>query len=224
MGGTPGWTADGPALLGEIAADNTAEFWAAHRDRYEAAVLAPMRTLAAALEADHGPVRVFRPQVNRRFRPEAAPYRTDSGGVARSAGGCPLGVVLSATALTVSAGHWMFDAGQLRRYRAAVDGVPGPELEGILAALPDFAVDETRRLRGVPRRCPADHPRIGLLRQRGLQVTRAWPVGDWLATDEPLRRVRDGWRAAGPLVGWLDAHVGAPDAAPARAPAQRARQ
>ena len=222
MDGTPGWTADGPALLGEIATDNTAEFWAAHRDRYEAAVLAPMRALAAALEAEHGPVRVFRPQVNRRFRPDVAPYRTDTGGVARSAGGCPLGVVLSATALTVSAGYWIFDAGQLRRYRAAVDAAPGPELEGILADMPGFAIDETRRLRGAPRRCPADHPRIGLLRHRGLQVTKAWAVGDWLATDEPLHRVRDAWRAAGPLVGWLDTHVGAADAAPV--PAQRARQ
>ena len=201
-----GWPADGPALLSEIAVDNTAEFWAAHRDRHAAAVLAPTRALAAALEPEFGPVRVFRPQRNRRFRPGAPPYRTDTGGLARSPGGCGLEVVLSGSALTVTAGHRSFDGGQLRRYRSAVSA----ELEEILAGLPGLALDAGHALVGTPRGYAADHPRIGLLRLLRLQVTRSWPVGPWLATAEPLDRVRDAWRAAAPLTGWLDAHVGPP--------------
>ena len=211
-----GWPPDGPAFLTEIAADNTTEFWAIHRERHTRSVHAPMRALTDELEPEFGPLRVFRPHVNRRFRPEAPPYRTDIGAVARSPGGVVLAVVLSGSVLTASAGHWMFDAGQLRRFRFAVDGGPGVELESLLTDLGGLELDTTRRLVGRPRGCPADHPRIELLRHRGLQVQRVWPVGAWLATSEPLHRVREAWRAAEPLVRWLDSHVGAPDARPPR--------
>jgi hypothetical protein len=40
---------------------------------------------------------------------------------------------------------------------------------------------------------------------------RTWPVGPWLATAEPLERVRAAWRDAAPLVAWLDERVGPPD-------------
>ncbi|OLT09765.1 hypothetical protein BJF78_06010 [Pseudonocardia sp. CNS-139] len=196
------------AFLRELAADNTREFWAAHRRRH-GDVLGPARALAAALEPEFGPVRVFRPTVNRRFRPDAPPYRTDTGGAAASAGGCVLAVVLSAADLRVAAGHWLFDPGQLRRYRAAVDGEPGGRLAQLLARLDGLTLDRERRLVGAPRGFRTGHPRIDLLRQRGLQVGAAWPVGEWIGSREPLHRVRAAWRAAAPVVAWLDAHVGA---------------
>ena len=214
-----GWPAEGPALLAAIAADNTREFWAEHREEHLATVLGPMRALAAALEAEFGPVRVLRPQVNLRFRPDAPPYRTDTGGVAVTAGGCTLGVVLSATSLAVSAGHRSFDGGQLRRFRAAVDGTAvdgtaGEELGMVVPA--GFSIDPTRALVRAPRGYPAEHARIGFLRRRGLHVVRAWEIGPWVRTVEPLRRVREAWRAAAPLVGWLDEHVGPADPGPPR--------
>ena len=59
-----------------------------------------------------------------------------------------------------------------------------------------------------PRGYPTDHPRLPFLRWRGLHVDRAWPAGEWLSTEEPLRRVAAAWRAARPLADWLEAHVG----------------
>ena len=208
-----GWPADATAFLADIEADNTPGFWAAQGHRHAAAVHAPMRALATELEPEFGPVRVLRPYRNRRFRPDLPPYRIDTGGVARSAGGAALAVVLSATALSTSAGHWSFDRGQLGRYRSAVDGPAGDELTRLLDG---HTVDAGRALRGNPRGFRADHPRIGLLRHRGLQVTASWPAGEWLATREPLERVRAAWRAAAPVVAWLDAHVGPPDPVPVR--------
>jgi len=210
-----GWPVEGPLLLAALAADNTHAFWAEHQERHLTQLRGPMQTLATALEPEFGPTRVFRPQVNRRFRPDAPPYRTDTGGVAASAGGCVPGVVLTSAALSVSAGHWAFDGPQLRRFRAAVDADDG--ITAILDALPAWTVDESRMLVGRPRGFAADHPRIGLLRHRGLQVTRSWNVGPWLGTEEPLHRVRDAWREAGPVVGWLDEHVGPSDPVPPRA-------
>lgn len=204
-----GWPLEGPRLLAELAADNTPEFWAGHRDRHDVLLRRPMRALAAALEPEFGPARVFRPQVNRRFHPDAPPYRTDVGCVVHSAGGCVLGVVLTATTLAVSAGARAFDGPQLRRYRAAVD-------DRLAALLGGWEVDESRMLVGRPRGIPADHPHLGLLRHRGLQVVRTRDVGPWLATGEPLHRVRDASCAAGPLVAWLDEHVGPADPVPPR--------
>ncbi|WP_300010512.1 DUF2461 family protein [Pseudonocardia sp.] len=201
-----GWTPDAAAFLAELADHNTREFFDAHRHRHTAALLGPTRELAAELEPEFGPVRVFRPYRNRRFRPDAPPYRTDTGGTAR---GGALAVVLTAAGLTTTAGIWLFDAGQLRRYRAAVD-------DGLARLLDPLDVDTGRRLAGRPRGVPADHPQLDLLRLRGLQVGCSWPGGEWLGTREPLDRVRAAWRAAGPLLEWLDAHVGPADPVPPR--------
>lgn len=306
-----GWPAEGPALLADIAADNRADRWPELRERHAAAVRGPTLALAAELAAEFGQVRVFRPHVSRRFRPDAPPLRTDTGGVATSPGGCVLAVVLSPSALTVTAGYWRFDRGQMHRYRAAVacadnvepvaapavlagpvdasqgpgvlrgdnalcevgadeggradaapgggagstdagvglgvagvgradvgvcvDGVgrgamgvtvgaegvgvsgadPGEELAEVLARLAaeGLALDPEGELRGTPRGWRASHPRIALARRRGLQVVRRWELGGWISTQEPLERVRAAWRAAAPLVTWLDAHVGAGDTA-----------
>ena len=80
-----GWPSDGPMLLAEIAGDNRTERW---DERHEKAIRAPTIALATVLEAEFGPVRVFKPRVNRRFRPSAPPLRDDTGGVARSSGWC----------------------------------------------------------------------------------------------------------------------------------------
>ncbi|TQM43250.1 DUF2461 family protein [Pseudonocardia cypriaca] len=208
-----GWPSDATAFLAEIDADNTREFWAANGHRHATAVHGPMRALAAELEPEFGPIRVLRAHRNRRFRPDTPPYRTDTGGVAASPGGAARTVVLSATALTTAVGHWTFDPGQLRRYRVAVLDEPGEELVELLAG---HQVDRRRSLRGLPRGFKGDHARIDLLKLLGLQVVTTRPAGGWLSTPEPLERVRAAWRAAAPLVAWLDEHVGPADPVPPR--------
>jgi hypothetical protein len=215
-----GWPVEAPALLAQIAADNRADRWPELREGHAALVRGPTLALAGELAGEFGPVRVFRPHVTRRFRPDAPPLRTDTGGVATSPGGCGLAVVLSAEALTVTVGHWRFDRDQRSRYRAAVDAVEsGGELAGLLRRLAadGLPADPEGELRILPRGWRADHPRIWLARRRGLQVVRRWELGPWVSTPEPLERVRSAWRAAAPLVGWLDTHVGraSPPAAPA---------
>lgn len=194
------FTPDAIAFLSEIADDNTLEFFAAHRDRHTEVLDTPMRALAAALTEEFGSIRVLRPQRNRRFRPAVPPYRTDAGLVAADP---PRAVLLSATELTVSAGPWRFDPGQRTRYRAAVDDELAALLDGWTLASP--------QLSGLPRGFRSDSPHLPLLRLGGLQVQRSWPVGEWLGADEPLDRVRETWRAAGPVLRWLDRHVGAAD-------------
>lgn len=208
-----GWPADATAFLAELADDNTRGFWTENAHRYRIALLEPSRALAAALTAEFGPPRVLRPHVDRRYRPTADPYRTDTGITVAGPGGTPYAAVLSVQGLAVQIGYQVFDAGQLRRYREAVDGPAGEALEEVLGALrrDDLVPGDVPALVRGPRGVPADHPRLVLLRLRGLHVDAAWEAGEWLSTAEPLERVAAAWRAARPLADWLDAHVGPRD-------------
>ena len=91
-----GWPAEATAFLAELADDNTRTFWTENAHRYRAALLEPTRALAVALTPEFGPPRVFRPYVDRRFRPNADPYRTDTGITVAGPGGTPYVAVLSA--------------------------------------------------------------------------------------------------------------------------------
>ena len=205
-----GWPVDALAFLGELEQDNTRAFWTANVHRYRAAVLEPTRADPNSSVSWAASARVFRPHVDRRFRPQVDPYRTDTGVTAARPAGTPHALVLSTGGLAVQVGHQIFDAAQLRRYRAAVDGPAGEDLVEVLARLHGVGLspDDVPALVERPRGCPRDHPRLPLMRLRALHVDRRWPAGDWLGTDEPLERVRAAWRAAHPLADWLDRHVG----------------
>jgi hypothetical protein len=58
-----------------------------------------------------------------------------------------------------------------------------------------------------PRGYPRDHPRVDLLRFKGLVAWKQWPVEPWLGTAEAKDRVVGLFRASQPLNEWLAAHV-----------------
>ena len=51
----------------DLEADNTKSFWTAHKKIYDESVRAPMEALAAELEKDYGPAKLFRPYRDVRF-------------------------------------------------------------------------------------------------------------------------------------------------------------
>ena len=120
-----------------------------------------------------------------------------------------LGVTLSGDGLVISGGWMRSSPDQVRRFRAAVDGPAGKELD---QAVVDAAASGFRlsghRLARMPRGFAADHPRAELLRHRTLVAKQGWPADGWLATRDALERVRAGWRALDPLVEWLAEFVG----------------
>jgi uncharacterized protein (DUF2461 family) len=66
----------------------------------------------------------------------------------------------------------------------------------------------SQSLRSAPRGYPSDHPRIDLLRYKGLICWRHWPVAPWLHTARAGERVTEVLRLAAPLCRWLDNQVG----------------
>jgi hypothetical protein len=71
-----------------------------------------------------------------------------------------------------------------------------------------YTIGSMEELKTAPRGYAKDHPRIALLRRKGLVAMREWPVARWLHTKAAATKVRAAWLEARPLDQWLDRNVG----------------
>jgi uncharacterized protein (DUF2461 family) len=120
-------------------------------------------------------------------------------------------IQFSAEGLAAGSGMYQLAPDQLERYRRVVaDDVTGPELEAIIATVQRAKVEVIgiAPLKTAPRGYPKDHPRVDLLRNKGLIAWKHWPVASWLGTAGAKTRVVDFLRTSLPLRDWLDAQVG----------------
>ncbi|BFV56809.1 DUF2461 domain-containing protein [Kitasatospora sp. CMC57] len=202
-----GWPAEALEFYEQLETDNSRLFWQAHRDRYEQDVRAPMAALLEALEPEFGPGKIFRPNRDVRFSADKAPYKTHVGGYLEGGGY----IQLSADGLACGNGMYQLATDQLARYRAAVaEDISGAELERVIAAV-EAAGPEVRgrdALKTAPRGFAKDHPRIGLLRNKGLVAWQEWEPAAWLGTPAALEPIMGFLRASQPLMAWLNGHVG----------------
>ncbi len=204
-----GWPAEALDFYAGLEADNSKAYWQDHKALYEEAVRGPMLALLAELEPEFGAGKIFRPYRDVRFSADKSPYKT--------AIGATLGagyLQLSAKGLAAGVGMYAMAPDQLARYRQAVaDEVHGVALERVVAAAVRDGVDVVGHgsLRTAPRGSPADHPRAGLLRHKGLTTWQEWPVAPWLGTARVTKRVRAFLLASQPLREWLDTRVGPSD-------------
>ncbi len=205
--GFKGWPPEAIEFFEGLEADNSKSYWLAHKAFYEGQVKGPMEALLAELAPEFGEGKVFRPNRDVRFSADKSPYKTAMGAMAGDVGY----VQLSAKGLGVGSGMWMMAADQLDRYRRAVaDDGTGEELVGIVAEARGHGLDVQGHdsLKTAPKGYPKDHPRIELLRNKGLIAWKEWPVGAWLGTRKAKSKVVDFLHAARPLNAWLDARVG----------------
>lgn len=201
-----GWPDEALDFFEDLEIDNSKAFWTAHKAVYEEKVLGPMTELAEELAAEFGEPRIFRPYRDIRFSKDKSPYKTSIG--TRIGSGY---VQLSAKGLAAGDGMYHMTPGQLDRYRRSVaHDDAGGELERIIAALEarDIGIAGHDAVKTAPRGYPADHPRIRLLRYKGLIAWKEWPVQPWLATPEAKDRIAGFLRTARPLSAWLHRHAG----------------
>ena len=114
---------------------------------------------------------------------------------------------------------YMMAPDQLERYRRAVDtDPPGSEVVRLTGEARKAGIEITAhdQLKTAPRGFAKDHPRIELLRLKGLVGWQQWPVGRWLSTSQAKSRVVDFLVATEPLQAWLDKHVGPSQLEPSR--------
>jgi uncharacterized protein (TIGR02453 family) len=201
-----GWPEEALDFYDGLAADNSKTYWTAHRGVYDELVLGPMAELVDELGAEFGDTKIFRPYRDVRFSPDKTPYKTHIGAMVGSGY-----VQLSAHGLAAGDGMYVMAPDQLDRYRQAVaSDRTGPELEQVIATVEKAGIGVSGRdsLKSAPRGYPADHPRIGLLRHKGLVAWQEWPAGAWLGTAEAKDRVVTFLRTTQPLSDWLAEQVG----------------
>ena len=208
--GFTGFSPDAVAFYEGLQADNSQPYWQANKAVYESAVKAPFLALLDEL-AEYGPFQVFRPYKDVRFSKDKTPYKENIGGYGESEGGAGFYVAFSAAGMYVGSGYYAMASDQLERFRAAVDAeATGAELARLVAdvekkGLKPGAMSE---LKTAPRGFPKDHPRIELLRRKGLMAGRDLPLAKWMFTKAAVGKVRDAWETASAMNAWLDLHVG----------------
>ena len=74
--GFRGWPPGAVEFFRGLQADNTKDYWTAHRQQYEASVREPMAALLDELSGEFGPGRIARPYRDVRFRADKSPYKT----------------------------------------------------------------------------------------------------------------------------------------------------
>ena len=201
-----GWPMAAIDFYDGLEEDNSREYWLAHKATYDESVRAPMEALLDELTGEFGDVKIFRPNRDIRFSNDKSPYKTN---IAATVGDGY--VSLSGAGLGVGTGMYWMAPDQLERFRAAIDDDrTGSQLEALAAERRKAGVDVSAHesLKTAPRGYPKDHPRIELLRLKGLITWQEWPVAPWLATRKAKTRVVDFFRASRPILDWLDANVG----------------
>lgn len=212
----PGWSPQAVEFYEGLETDNSKAYWQAHRSVYEERVRAPMEELLTALAPQFGEGRIFRPYRDVRFSADKSPYKTAIG--ATLAGGGY--VQFSADGLGAACGMYQLASDQLDRYRCAVaDDHSGAALVRLTHALRgrDAEITAHDAVRTAPRGYPKGHPRIELLRLKGLVAWKTWPP-ETAAQPSVPQLVTEFLRDCAPVQQWLDKHVGA-----SRLPADRRR-
>lgn len=170
------------SFLGDLAANNTKEWFAANRGFYEQAVKNPaawfVDAVVSQLEAQTDRAwsgRIFRIHRDLRFSKDKTPYNThvhisfQPSGQAR--GGPALMFGLEPGSLVLGAGVMGFSPDGLSRWRDAIDGTGGAAIADILTRLEtEGARLGEIELKRVPAPYVSDHPRAALLRRKSLTV------------------------------------------------------
>jgi uncharacterized protein (TIGR02453 family) len=165
-----------------------------------------MEELLAELEPDWGEGRIFRPYRDVRFSRDKSPYKTHIGATIGAGY-----VQLSAAGLAVGCGMWEMARDQLERYREAVDADrSGTDLTSLVADARSDGLEVMGHdtLKTAPRGYPKDHPRIELLRYKGIVAWQDWPAAAWLGTRRAKDRVVGFLERSRPLDAWLQVNVG----------------
>jgi uncharacterized protein (TIGR02453 family) len=213
MSTLPAFSGFAPAALSFYAgleADNSKDYWTAHKADFEREVREPMLALLDALEDEFGEAKVFRPNRDIRFSADKSPYKTHFGAFASTTPGTGYYVELSASGLKAGGGFHAHSPDQTARLRQAVaSDVSGPAVEELLDGLRRKRFDvHGEKVRTTPKGYTADHPRIETLRFKELMIIRDFGDPQWIGTRRALTEVRDAWRAIRPLTEWVTEHVG----------------
>lgn len=203
------------AWLDGLVADNSKEYFTRSRRVYDEHVVAPLQALLERLSEEFGgEPKLFRPHRDIRFSPDKSPYKTNAGGllVGKDVPGAYY-VHLSAEGYFTATGYYIMSPVQLGRYRSALTtGEEAPKigdrlfrsLEALTAA--GYGM-EGERLKTLPRGVPKDALHAELLKHKSIAVGHSIPR-DLILSADIYGETAKLWRAAAPMLAWLQEYVG----------------
>ncbi len=203
-----GFPAEAFDFYDRLGDNNNRTWWNEHKAEYVSAIKEPLEALLAELEPEFGTPKVYRPYNDTRFAKGKPPIKDHQGGVVEVEDAMGYYVQVSGSGLMVAGGWYAPQGDQTARYRESVEGPAGAELERMLKSMKRSWEIDGDPVKTQPRGYSADHPRIGLLRNRRITVARHYPVEPWLGSRKAFTTVRDGWRSMRPLMEWLVDFVG----------------
>lgn len=207
------------AFYRELDADNTRDFWARERSRYDDGVKPLFAELIAAVSGPGASSawagaswRIYRPHNDTRFG-NAVPYKTFAGAVTERPDGVGAFVQVSGRGLLVGTGMPMPARDQLPRLRAAIaEERSGAAFERAVAAVEAAGVRVFHGryvpLKRVPAGYRADHPRAEVLRWKGIETNQRLAHPEWGDVAEAAAAVSGMLALPEPLHHWLAEHVG----------------
>lgn len=200
-----GWPPEALRWFRDLEANNTREWFHAHRATYDAAVRGPFESLLAEAADEFGDGVVARPNRDTRFARDKSPYKLEC--YARLPQ--PVGsfyVQVRTEGLFAGGGVYMPERDRLARIRRAIaDDDTGAEFEAVVARVEGDGLSLIRdgALKTAPRGYPTDHPRIEYLRLPHVAAGVQHAPEPWLHTAEARDRVFATWRSARPLLEWV---------------------
>jgi len=186
--------------------NNNRDWFHANRSMYDTNVAFPLKALAAELEANYSPVKVFRPYRNVRFWPDLPPLNEHASLIANTEGNAAYYLRVDADGVLLGCGTWQPTKFQLTTFRnLAITDSGAKEIRKVLAKVSaaGFALTTDNALKSVPRGFDKDHPNIDLLRLKSLALSQHWAPPTWLYSRDCLTQVTSAWKAASPWVDWI---------------------
>lgn len=216
-----GFDPAGDAFFRELARRQDREWFHAHKADYDALWVRPFTALLSEVarkiepayeDCELVPPKVFRIHRDVRFARDKEPYKTHIGGfvaVARAADAIsrPAAFYLQLGSEEFGgAGVYVFEPASLARYRERVlDDRTGSELSTLMQKLTraGYVAGGRELLKTPPRGIDPHHPRVELLKHKGLIVTFPAIPPDLKASAKLVDWAVKHARAAAPLVRWL---------------------
>jgi uncharacterized protein (TIGR02453 family) len=201
-----GFPKESVRFLDDLEVNNNRDWFLAHKATYEEACRQPMEALLAELEPKYGPGRMFRINRDIRFSPDKSPYKTHIGAMVGGHGY----ISLSPESFFVGGGGHMLEGNTLARFRQAVAAEKsGRELERIVLTLEKRGYDVGgEALKSAPKGYSNDHPRIRLLRHKGVTMGKQFgSTAAWLSTRKALDKITAVLDDGRPLFGWFDKYT-----------------
>lgn len=199
---------EGFRFFAELHLDNSKAFWEANKQRYEEHVRAPLLALAGELEGTFGEAHLYRPYRDLRFSKDKRPYKERAavsfGGRGPSAVGGQY-LQIGAEGLFLGVGSYQMTPEHLAAYRRAVqDERLGSELAAIVGRLEASGYGiHGDALKRAPRGVDPEHPRVELLKRKGLFASAHHEPGEWMYQPTVLERIVKVFADAEPLSKWL---------------------